>query len=102
MKGLNLLGLAQRAGKVVSGQFACEQAMRRGQAHLILLATDAAPNTREKFIGLCKRKGIPYLSWNLKGEMGFIIGKPQRAVVAIIDENFATALAQAIGGTSMA
>ncbi|NLP18720.1 MAG: 50S ribosomal protein L7ae [Firmicutes bacterium] len=101
MGGLSLLGLAQRAGKVVSGQFACGQAIQRGRAHLVLIATDAAANTKERYIKLCRRKGISYRVWNLKEEMGFIIGKTQRAVVAIIDENFASALAEKINETSV-
>lgn len=101
MGELSLLGLAQKAGKVVSGQCACGEAIQRRRAHLVLIATDAAPNTRERYIKLCRRKGISYRVWNLKEEMGFIIGKPQRAVVAIIDENFAAALVKKINGTSV-
>lgn len=97
MKGTRLLGFAQKAGKVVTGYFACEQALQRKRARLVLLATDAAPNTREYFIGLCNRQGIPYRVWNTKAELGAILGKSPRAVVAILDCHFAETLAKQIG-----
>ena len=38
----NLLSMAQKAGRIVSGAFAVEQAVKKKQAVLVLLAGDAA------------------------------------------------------------
>ena len=38
---LNLIGLAQKAGKVVSGEFMTEKAVKTGEAALVILAEDA-------------------------------------------------------------
>ena len=38
---LSLLGIAQKAGKVVSGGFLCEDAITSRQAVLVILAEDA-------------------------------------------------------------
>ena len=40
-KVLNLIGLAQKAGKVVSGEFMTEKAVKTGEAALVILAEDA-------------------------------------------------------------
>ena len=36
-KILNLLGLATKAGKIASGEFAAEKAVKSGKAHLVLV-----------------------------------------------------------------
>jgi len=43
-KVLNLLGLAQRAGKLSSGDFIVEKAMKKKTPKLVLLAGDCAAN----------------------------------------------------------
>ena len=45
-KELSLLGLAMKAGKVVSGEFATEKAVKGKTAFLVLIAEDASENTR--------------------------------------------------------
>ena len=48
-KELSLIGLAAKAGKVVSGEFATEKAVKGRTAYLVLIAEDASENTRKKF-----------------------------------------------------
>ena len=47
-KFLQLLGLAMRAGKVVSGEELVIREIRSGKAQLVILAEDAAKKTRKK------------------------------------------------------
>ena len=44
-KVISLLGLAERAGKIASGEFAAEKAVKIGKARLIIVAEDASDNT---------------------------------------------------------
>lgn len=44
----SLLGLAQRAGKVVSGEGLVVKEVQRGKAQLVLLSEDASANTEKK------------------------------------------------------
>ena len=44
----NLLGLAQRAGRIISGEELTVKAIQEGKAHLVFLAQDAAPNLSKK------------------------------------------------------
>ena len=39
---LSLAGLAAKAGKVVSGEFATEKAVKTGKAYLVITAQDAS------------------------------------------------------------
>ena len=48
-KVYSYLGLAKRAGQVVSGEQAVMGGIQRGKVLLILIATDASENTRRKF-----------------------------------------------------
>lgn len=41
------LGLAQKAGKVASGDFAVRSALKSGKAKLLIVAADAAPNSKK-------------------------------------------------------
>ena len=45
----SLLGLCQKAGKIVSGEVGCEAAIKNKTAKLLLLAEDASENTKKKF-----------------------------------------------------
>ena len=58
-KELSLLGLAAKAGKVVSGEFATENAVKSGKAFLVLTAEDASNNTRKKFNDMCTYYEVP-------------------------------------------
>ena len=53
-KVLNLLGLAQRAGKLCSGDFIVEKAMKKKTPKLVLLAGDCAANNEKKYIQLAE------------------------------------------------
>ena len=44
-----MLGLAMKAGKVISGETGCENSIRDGSAYLVILAEDASANTMKKF-----------------------------------------------------
>ena len=41
-KALAMLGMATKAGKVVSGEFSVEKAVKEGKAWLVLVAEDAS------------------------------------------------------------
>ena len=41
------LGLAQKAGKLASGDYAVRSALKNGKAKLLLVAADAAENSKK-------------------------------------------------------
>ncbi len=86
---LRLLGLAQRAGNVVSGDESVRAKLQRRQVKLVIIAEDAAATTRQDFVSLARKYGVPHVFCGTKEKLGAAIGKSPRAVLALLDENLA-------------
>jgi ribosomal protein L7Ae-like RNA K-turn-binding protein len=84
-----MLGLCQRAGKTASGDLAAEQALKKRKAELLILADDASERTREKFVELAARVGVPCYCAGTRDELGEALGKAHRAAVVIQSRDFA-------------
>lgn len=91
-KLLSLIGLATKAGKVVSGEFQTEKSVKTGKAYLVLVAADASENTRKKFQNMCSFYEVPVFFVEDKEKLGRAMGREYRASLAIQDENFASAM----------
>lgn len=85
---LSLLGLAQKAGQLVSGDFGAEKAIRAGKAKMIIVAEDAADETKKKYRELAEEYQTDCIEAVSKIELGTAIGREFRAVVVILDEGF--------------
>ena len=94
MRFLNMLGIATKAGKVVSGEFSTEKAVKEGRAFLVLVASDASHNTQKLFTDKCSFYEVPGVICSCKEELGHAIGKMSRASIAITDEGLARAIAK--------
>lgn len=88
----SMLSLATKAGKIVSGEFMVENAIKDQSARLVILATDCSENTKKKFSDRCNYRNIPYREFSNKDELGHCIGKEFRACVAVLDEGFAKSI----------
>lgn len=92
-KLLSLLGLAQKAGKVKSGEFSTESEIKAGKARLVLLSEEASENTLKKFRDMCSYRGVPmHVLPVSKDELGRHIGKAMRTSCAVSDAGFAGAM----------
>ena len=94
-KLLNLIGLALKAGKLEIGEEPVGAAARARQARLILIASDAADNTRRRAkhfgdAGECICLEIPAA----KEELGRALGRTSCAMAALTDIGFAEAVAK--------
>ena len=58
-KVLGTLGLAMKAGHIVSGEFMTEKAVRDGRAELVLVAAYASAYTIKKFSDSCRFYHVP-------------------------------------------
>ena len=88
----SLIGLAMKAGKVVSGEFATDKNVKAGKAWLVLVSTDASDNTKKMFSNMCEFYEVPIYFYGNKEELGHAIGKEMRSSLAITDEGFAKSL----------
>ena len=83
----NLIGLAQRAGKVISGEELVVKAIQHQEATLIFLANDAGDNLTKKITDKSKYYQIEVSTVFNTLELSMAVGKP-RKVVAIVDAGF--------------
>ena len=95
-KILSLFGLAARAGRLASGEFQTETAVKSGTACLVVVAEDASDNTKKLFQDKCSFYKVPVIVLGSKEELGKAIGKEYRASLAILDAGFAEAVMKKI------
>ena len=89
---LGTLGLAMRAGRLVSGEFMTENAVKSKGAYLVILAQDVSENTRKKFRNMRKYYEVPIREYSTKDKLGHSLGKEFRASLAVTDKGFAQAI----------
>ena len=89
---LSMLSITAKAGKIASGGFTAEQAVKSGKAYLVIASVDASDNTKKEFSDMAAYYGIPYREYGSKEELGSCIGKQFRAVLAVTDEKLAQAV----------
>ena len=83
------LGFAARACKIVSGSDTCSISMKKGSAKLVIVAADAAENTKEKLQLEASRSGVPFRIYGNGDHLSKMTGKSGRTVFAVTDEHFA-------------
>lgn len=91
-----LLGFAQRARALVSGETAVVASLRRSSARLLIVAEDASDNTRDRLFSLAKGRKIPCVQLGTRESLGQAIGKSHRAALAIEDEHFARTIHESL------
>ena len=92
---LRFLGLAARAGKVISGFDQVEASLRKGTAKLLIISTDISKNTLSRLLDIGAKGDVTMpdaYSFANKFELGKAIGRPDRAIVAVTDQGFADKL----------
>ena len=97
-----MLGMAMKAGKTASGEFAVEKAIKDGTARLVLVAEDASENSRKLFVNKCTYYQIPYCVFGTKETLGKAIGKEYRSAIAVLDPGFAAAVSRKLEQNIMA
>ena len=83
-KVYSMLGLAMKAGKVVSGEFATDKSVKSNKAWLVIVSEDASDNTKKMFSNMCEFYEVPRYFFGTKEAM--------RSSLAITDENFAKSI----------
>ena len=85
--------VAMKAGKVSSGEFATEQAVKSGSAYLVILAETASANTQKKFRNMCAYYKVPCILFGDKEQLGRAIGREYRSSLAVCEAHFAEKIA---------
>ena len=94
---LGSLGLANRAGKIVSGgSLVCDAIRSPNKPSLVLVATDVSSAIGERIESLAAINGIQVEQIMTKDDFGRILGKAQRSAVAVRSGGFAVQLPRLI------
>ncbi|MCD2491609.1 ribosomal L7Ae/L30e/S12e/Gadd45 family protein [Lacrimispora sp. NSJ-141] len=85
-----------KAGRLVSGEFLTEKAVKSMKATLVIVAEDASDNTKKMFTNMCTYYKVPLYIWGKKEDLGSAIGREFRASVALTDAGFRDAVVKQI------
>jgi ribosomal protein L7Ae-like RNA K-turn-binding protein len=99
---LDLVGLAQRAGRLAVGTHAVKDAARRGELEAAVLARDATDNARERVLPLLRACGVRVVLCDSAAELGRAVGRPRLVVVGLKDPGFAGRVVAALPPASRA
>jgi len=94
---LRLLGLAARAGAVLSGTERVREAARSGALQFVLVADDISANTRDKLIPLLTSKSVPYREMATRAVLGDAVGRAPASALGITDAGLARKVEQLLG-----
>ena len=88
-KVLQLLGLAFKAKKVISGEDFCVEGIRKNEIKYLFLANDAGVNTTKRITDKASYYNVVLDTRFTSSELSNAIGKKNRMVVGITDIGFA-------------
>ena len=92
---LHMLGLARKAGKLEIGEEPVGAVCRSHHARLVLVASDAAANTRRRCAHFGEAGNVLWLEIPCtKDELGFHLGRSSCAMVALTDPGFAASIVE--------
>lgn len=89
---LSMVGMAMKAGKIVSGEFSTEKAVKSGKAFLVIVSEAASENTKKMFRNMCTYYEVPMYTYGSKEDLGHSMGKEFRASLAVTEEGFAKSI----------
>ena len=91
-KALNLISLAQKAGKVKTGEYLTTKAVKEGKTFLVVIAEDTSDKATERLESLCEVFEVLSCVYGDKEKLGHFTGNRDKSVICITDEGFSKAL----------
>ena len=97
--GLNILGIARKAGKLEFGEEPVGAAARAKHARLLIVASDAAENTKRRAAHFSEGCKAPVVEADFtKEELGRVTGRGSCALAAVCDPGLAHLFAREMAG----
>ncbi len=85
----HLIGLANRAGHLVTGVGAVREALRSGTVRCIVAAEDVSERAQDKVVRLAQAKNVPVVAGPTAARLGERLGRPPVMVVGVRDRGLA-------------
>ncbi|WP_097025497.1 ribosomal L7Ae/L30e/S12e/Gadd45 family protein [Clostridium peptidivorans] len=89
-KLLSFLGIAKKAGKVIEGYNKCEETTLKNKCFLLIVSSNCALNTIEKFLRISEKKDIPMINHYSTEELSTAIGREGIGIIGISDSSIAS------------
>jgi ribosomal protein L7Ae-like RNA K-turn-binding protein len=96
-----LLGLARRAGGVTAGTEAVREAIRAGQARLVVVAADASPAQSGKIRRTLAGHPVHHVVWGSRVELGAAVGMAPLSAIAVSNSRLATEMMELLGSRTV-
>ena len=87
-----LLGISAKAGKILSGTDAVLEGIAKRKVLLVVVAEDASEKSKKNIKFFCEKENIEIVVFGDIFSNSKAIGKQNRAVIGITDENLARAI----------
>lgn len=97
-KVYGLLGIASKAGKVISGTDIILEKLSRKKVKLVIIAEDASEKTIKNMKYYCDKEDVEIIIYGNISENSKAIGKNNRATIGVIDKNLTEAIKKLIHG----
>jgi ribosomal protein L7Ae-like RNA K-turn-binding protein len=83
------LGLAQKAGHVISGETSVKSQLAMSKIFVLVLAEDSSQSAKDYFLRQGEVLQIPVFILGTKADLGLAIGRSSRSVIGIKHRSFA-------------
>ena len=93
---MDYYGISTKAGKVIAGTDLVIEEMSKGRVKLVIIAADISEKSMKNMIYYCNKYNTENLIYGSIEELSKSIGKHNKAVIGIKDENLANALKKQI------
>ena len=93
-----LLGLSAKAGKIMSGTDMVLEGIVKKKVKLLVIASDASAKTIKNMEFTCEKYNIELIVFGTIDENSRAIGKENRAVIGVTDDNLAQAILKQFHG----
>lgn len=93
-----LIGIATKAGRIVSGTDACIEEMRKGKVNLVMVASDSSERTKYTFQQEAEKCHVTIYEVLSIEEMSKAMGKVNKAVIGVKDIGFSKKMISIING----
>ena len=70
----------------------CLEKILNKKAKVVIVAEDASDNTKQKFSRICEENKIKIYIFGSKADLSYCIGKNNKTVLAVLDNNFAKSI----------
>ena len=88
-KTLNMIGLCKRAGKLVTGEQAVLESIKKMTSSLVIISSDASNSTLKKITDKCNSYESEYIIFSDRYTLGAYTKKEYAVTISVNDINFA-------------